>query len=202
MSKYGQVLLGVLDSMYCILWSSFNFQSETHPKDRYSVQRQTLFCPWWHRLQTQVTKNDKGCLPTFTRHHGRSTNFQATNSWTRHLSTCTPSGSRSCVLLLLHKNFTVWINWKGNKKWTWLMKLESEILISNLHWAQTKISWLFILVWENHATLLRKFQGFVINTKFYENGVRQHRSTSSSEKSLTSQSVRSTNGIKKQLTTS
>lgn len=61
------------------------------------------------------------------------------------------------------------------------MNLEFEILRFALGTNQN----ILVVHWfgKTLLLLLRKFQGFVINTKVYENGVRQNSSTSSSEKS-------------------
>ena len=61
------------------------------------------------------------------------------------------------------------------------MNLEFEILRFALGTNQN----ILVVHWfgKTLLPLLRKFQGFVINTKVYENGVRQNSSTSSSEKS-------------------
>lgn len=221
MSKYGQVLLGVLDSIYfcfvvcgVLLFSNlkhtqkivtlcnvrrFNKPVMTSPADPSYKE--------WSRM----------AMPIFTRqHHGRwapKTYFHVFPPSTPNvqsilkgqileLVTCPrkkPSGSRSCVLLLLHKNFTVWINLKGKKNghdwWIWSLKSWDS------HWAQKKISWLFIGLGKP-CYLTQKVPGFRDQYQSLWEWCEAEQQHKLQWKIMTSQSVRSTNSIKKHLTTS
>ncbi len=195
MSKCGEVLLGVFDS---IIFVEFFFFSLKHTQKIVTLCNVRRFLPVMTSpaQRPKLPRMIKDLLPIFTRHHDRSTNTVFFLE-TRHLSTCTPSGPRSCVLLLLHKNLTAWINLRGKKHGDWpIWSPKSWYRIRIEHKQKCPVHQFR----KNHATPTQKVSGFPDQyLKFYENGVSD--STAAQPPNIRTCenhdfSVRSTNSIK------
>ena len=199
MSKYGQVLLGVLDSIYvCFVFCGVLLISNlkhtqkivTLCNVRRFFARDDIACR--PKLQRMIKDGNAHLYPTTSWSLGTNSVFPPStfnflprfwkdkfwNSSPVHVKSLQVPGvvsSCSCT-----KTSQFGSTWRAKKM---DMIDESGVWNPEIRIGHKQKYLGCSLVWENHATLLRKFQGFVINTKVYENGVRQNSSTSSSEKS-------------------